>query len=315
MIVLPAVDLREGACVQLVGGAYADERVRIDDPLAAAREWARLGFRRLHVVDLDAATGVGSNAAVVEELVRHGGFDAVQVGGGVRGREAVQRVLDLGAAAAVIGTRGLEDPEWLAEAAAEFPGALVLAADVRGRHVVTRGWAHALPRTIDDVLEDVAGLPLAALMVTAGAPGGADGGRGPAADGGRGGGRHGARVRVGRGGRHAGPAQPRRPRRGGRGGGDGPLHRRARRAPRGRRVRGGTTMPDTRRRPPPGAAPAGTTVVRETRETQIRVRVARGTGAADVDTSEPFLDHMLTRSRATRGSTSRCTRAATSSTT
>ena len=167
MIVLPAVDLREGACVQLVGGAYADERVRLDDPLAAAREWARLGFRRLHVVDLDAATGRGSNAAVVDELVRHGGFEAVQVGGGVRDRDAVRRVLDAGAAAAVIGTRGLEDPEWLAEAAAEFPGALVLAADVRGRQVVSRGWAHALPRTIDDVLEDVAGLPLAALMVTA----------------------------------------------------------------------------------------------------------------------------------------------------
>ena len=167
MIVLPAVDLREGACVQLVGGAYADERVRLDDPLAAAREWARLGFRRLHVVDLDAATGRGSNADLVEEIVRHAGFDAVQVGGGVRDDDAVRRVLDMGATAAVVGTRALEDPEWLAEAAAEFPGALVLAADVRERRVVTRGWAHALPRHVEDVLDDVAGLPLAGLLVTA----------------------------------------------------------------------------------------------------------------------------------------------------
>ena len=167
MIVLPAVDLREGACVQLVGGAYADERVRLDDPLAAAREWARLGFRRLHVVDLDAATGRGSNAAVVEELVRHGGFDAVQVGGGVRDEDAVDRVLALGAAAAVVGTRGVEDPDWLAEAAERFPGALVLAADVRERMVVTRGWERTLPTRVTDLVEALAGVPLAALLVTA----------------------------------------------------------------------------------------------------------------------------------------------------
>jgi len=167
VIVLPAVDLREGACVQLVGGAYADERVRLDDPLAAAREWARLGFRRLHVVDLDAATGRGSNADVVEELVRHGGFDAVQVGGGVRDEDAVDRVLVLGAAAAVVGTRGVEDPDWLAEAAERFPGALVLAADVRERLVVTRGWERTLPKRVTDLVEELAGVPLAGILVTA----------------------------------------------------------------------------------------------------------------------------------------------------
>ena len=167
MIVIPAVDLREGACVQLVGGEYADERVRLDDPLAVARDWSRLGFRRLHVVDLDAATGRGSNAPVVGEILRHADFDAVQVGGGVRDEAAIERLLDQGAAAAVVGTRGLEDPDWLAETAERYPGAIVLAADVRERRVVTRGWAHTLPRLITDVVEELAGLPLAALMVTA----------------------------------------------------------------------------------------------------------------------------------------------------
>lgn len=167
MIVIPAVDLRDGACVQLVGGEYAEERVRLDDPLAVAREWARLGFRRLHVVDLDAATGRGSNAALVDEIVRHSGFDAVQAGGGVRDEDAVERVLDMGAVAAVVGTRGLEDPDWLAETAERFPGQIVLAADVRERRVVTRGWQHALPQLVLDVVEELAGVPLAALMVTA----------------------------------------------------------------------------------------------------------------------------------------------------
>jgi phosphoribosylformimino-5-aminoimidazole carboxamide ribotide isomerase len=167
VIVLPAVDLREGACVQLVGGAYAAERVRLDDPLAAAREWSRLGFRRLHVVDLDAATGRGSNAGVVEELVRHAGFDAVQVGGGVRDEDAVERVLASGAAAAVVGTRGVEDPDWLAASAERYPGALVLAADVRERLVVTRGWERTTARRVTDLVEELAGVPLAGILVTA----------------------------------------------------------------------------------------------------------------------------------------------------
>jgi phosphoribosylformimino-5-aminoimidazole carboxamide ribotide isomerase len=89
------------------------------------------------------------------------------VGGGVRDDDAVERVLDLGAAAAVVGTRGLEDPDWLAEAADRFPGAIVLAADVRERRIVTRGWQQTLPRLITDVVEELAGLPLAGLLVTA----------------------------------------------------------------------------------------------------------------------------------------------------
>ena len=167
MIAIPAVDLREGACVQLVGGEYDAERVRLEDPVAVAREWARLGFRRLHVVDLDAATGRGSNAALVEEIVRDGGVDAVQVGGGVRDEDAVERLLSLGAAAVVVGTRGVEDPDWLAELADRYPGEIVLAADVRERRVVTRGWERTLARHVLDVVEELNDLPLAAVMVTA----------------------------------------------------------------------------------------------------------------------------------------------------
>jgi phosphoribosylformimino-5-aminoimidazole carboxamide ribotide isomerase len=166
MIAIPAVDLREGACVQLVGGAYEEERVRLDDPVAVAREWAHVGFRLLHVVDLDAATGRGTNAAVVEEILRDGAL-AVQVGGGVRTEERVEELLDLGAARVVVGTRALEEPDWLADLAARFPGLLVVAADVRGRQVVTRGWSRTLPGDVLDTVEALGELPLAAVMVTA----------------------------------------------------------------------------------------------------------------------------------------------------
>src|SRR5262245_10813574 len=114
MLAIPAIDLREGACVQLVGGSYADERVRRPDPLAVAREWTRHGFQRLHVVDLDAATGRGSNRRVIADLL-HEGDVSVQVGGGVRDAEQVAELLDEGAEAVVVGTRALEDAEWLAD--------------------------------------------------------------------------------------------------------------------------------------------------------------------------------------------------------
>src|SRR5690606_27615088 len=79
---------------QLVGGAYEQEQVRLEDPVAVARDWARHGFTHLHVVDLDAATGRGSNAAVIEEILRDGQL-VVQVGGGVRSEERVEALLEL----------------------------------------------------------------------------------------------------------------------------------------------------------------------------------------------------------------------------
>ena len=166
MIAIPAVDLRDGACVQLVGGEYAQERVRLEDPVSVARDWADAGFRRLHVVDLDAATGRGENRSIVREIAGLGGIE-VQVGGGVRSADRIEELLDEGAARVVVGTRALEEPVWLMDMAGLFPGILIVAADVRERRIVTRGWARTLPRHIVDAVEEMADLPLAGIMVTA----------------------------------------------------------------------------------------------------------------------------------------------------
>jgi phosphoribosylformimino-5-aminoimidazole carboxamide ribotide isomerase len=166
MIVMPAVDLRDGACVQLVGGAYDDERLRLPDPVAVARSWRQRGFKHLHVVDLDAATGRGSNDRIVTELLSAGNAD-VQVGGGVRSADRLETLFELGASRVVTGTRALEEPEWLAEIAARRPGAVVAAVDVRGRSAVVRGWADRLDDDLFDVLRRLAALPLAAILVTA----------------------------------------------------------------------------------------------------------------------------------------------------
>lgn len=166
MLAIPAVDLREGHVVQLVGGAYDREQVRLDDPRFVAHQWAAAGFARLHVVDLDAATGRGSNRDAVTQLLFDGAA-ALQVGGGVRTDEDVVSLLDAGAEAVVLGTRALEDLDWLADVSERHPGRCILAADVRERKVTTRGWAKTLSRDVLQVIDDVSSLPLAGLLVTA----------------------------------------------------------------------------------------------------------------------------------------------------
>lgn len=166
MLAIPAIDLRDAHCVQLIGGDYAREAVRLDDPVGVARQWAAAGFSRLHVVDLDAATGGGDNHDTIRELLRAPRVPT-QVGGGVREEEDITAWLDEGVDWVVVGTRGVEDPTWLAEQAALAPGRLILAADVKERQVVTRGWAHSTSRTVDDLLGDLAGIPLAGVLVTA----------------------------------------------------------------------------------------------------------------------------------------------------
>ena len=166
MIAIPAVDLRDGACVQLVGGSYKEERVRLENPVEVARSWGHMGFSRLHVVDLDAATGRGSNLPYVRTILESVDVP-VQVGGGVRSGDLVEELLEAGAANVIVGTRALEEMEWLAGLSADHPGEIIVACDVRERRVTTRGWSQTLPVDILDVVEELNGLPLGGLLVTA----------------------------------------------------------------------------------------------------------------------------------------------------
>ncbi len=166
MLAIPAIDLRDGHCVQLVGGDYTKEAVRLDEPLRVAQQWVAAGFTRLHLVDLDAATGRGNNRDLLREIITRSGVPA-QVGGGVRSEDAVTALLDDGADRVVIGTRGVEDQEWLAEQAERFPQRIVLAADVNGRKIVTRGWVKETALDVLDFIRELEHLPLAGLLVTA----------------------------------------------------------------------------------------------------------------------------------------------------
>ena len=166
MIAIPALDLRGGACVQLAAGSYDEELIRIPDPVGVAVAWRQYGFRHLHVVDLDGVAGRGNNDAGIQAIL--GATDVeVQVGGGIRSQELIERCLNEGAQRVVIGTRALEDPEWLAEMSTIFPGSIVVAADVRDRKILSHGWTRTHPKLVLDLVQDLNGLPLAGVLVTA----------------------------------------------------------------------------------------------------------------------------------------------------
>lgn len=166
MQVIPAIDLRDGACVQLVGGSYDEERVRIEDPVAVAQRWTRLGFSRIHLVDLDAATGRGSNCEIVREILEVTPA-LIQCGGGVREIETIDELLSAGASEVVVGTRAVEDPAWLEEAVARYPNRIIVAADTSARRILSRGWSQTNSRDVIDFVDELATLPLAAVLVTA----------------------------------------------------------------------------------------------------------------------------------------------------
>lgn len=166
MKAIPAVDLRDGCCVQLVGGSYAEERVRLDDPVAVAQHWSDIGFTTLHVVDLDAALGQGDNVGPIARILALPGLE-VTIGGGVRTADQIDALLEAGASRIVVGTRAIEDPEWLESVANRFPRRLIVAADVRGREIVTRGWTTSGGIEVEPYLMLLEMVPLAGVLVTA----------------------------------------------------------------------------------------------------------------------------------------------------
>lgn len=141
MLLIPAIDLRNGHCVQLRQGAPETAAVYSNDPSAMARRWTRAGARRLHVVDLDGAfAGRPTNQRLVADIVAAAGSVPVQVGGGVRSLDAAAAYFDVGASNVIVGTRAIEEPEFLTTLCARWPGRVILGLDGRDGKAATRGW-------------------------------------------------------------------------------------------------------------------------------------------------------------------------------
>lgn len=162
LLAIPSMEIRGGACAEPRGRPRDGSST--SDPFATARAWAAAGFRRIHVRDLDAAAGRGSNSNLLEDMARDGAAE-LQIDAAIQSADEIQRFLDAGAAQVVLGPRGLEEPEWMAGVTASYPGLLVLETDVRERRVVTRGWVRNLPFDIFDLVDELASLPLGGLLV------------------------------------------------------------------------------------------------------------------------------------------------------
>ena len=142
MLLIPAIDLKGGQCVQLRQGIMESATVYSADPGAMARHWVESGARRLHVVDLDGAfAGRPVNRAAVHRIVEAAGTVPVQVGGGIRDLDTARSYLDVGVRQVITGTKAIEDPDFLAALADAFPGRVVLGLDARDGRLATRGWA------------------------------------------------------------------------------------------------------------------------------------------------------------------------------
>jgi phosphoribosylformimino-5-aminoimidazole carboxamide ribotide isomerase len=166
MLILPAIDIRNGTCVRLRQGDYSRETIYADSPAAMAKHWEQQGAEFLHIVDLDGAKeGQPANFPLVSSIVKSVHIP-IEAGGGIRSQETIQLYLDAGVNRLVIGTLALKEADWFREMCRKFPGRLVLGIDGRNGLVAAEGWLETSQILAADLAKQYAGLPLAALVYT-----------------------------------------------------------------------------------------------------------------------------------------------------
>ncbi|MFC3614846.1 HisA/HisF-related TIM barrel protein [Lutimaribacter marinistellae] len=165
MMIYPTMELQRGRCVTLDKGRLDRAMLWHVDPVETARGWAAAGASWMHVTDFDALEGQDTNDALVEEIIRAAGIP-VQLAGGMRSLEAVERWIDKGAGRVVIGTLAARDPELVKQLAKYYPDQIVLAVDVWQGRVMTEGWRAHGAFTPEGFIAAFADSPLAAIVVT-----------------------------------------------------------------------------------------------------------------------------------------------------
>lgn len=142
MLIIPAIDLKDGACVRLKQGLMDDSTVYGNDPVEMAARWVKAGCRRLHLVDLNGAfEGEPVNGEAVTAIAKAYPDLPIQIGGGIRSLHTIERYLDAGVSYVIIGTKAVKEPEFVAEACREFEGRVIVGLDAKDGRVATDGWA------------------------------------------------------------------------------------------------------------------------------------------------------------------------------
>ncbi len=152
MLIIPAIDLKDGKCVRLRQGRMEDETVFSDDPVAVAAQWVEQGARRLHIVDLNGAfAGEPVNAGVVHEIAEAFPDLPIQIGGGIRDEDTIQTYLTAGVEYVIIGTKAVNQPHFVNDICAEFPGHIIVGLDAKDGKVAIDGWSKLSKHDVIDM--------------------------------------------------------------------------------------------------------------------------------------------------------------------
>ncbi len=168
MLIIPAIDLKDGRCVRLQQGDMNSATVFGDDPVAMAKHWAAQGARRLHIVDLNGAVaGRPKNEKVIREMIKSvGAAMPIQLGGGIRDLDTIESYLDAGVAYVIIGTAAVKNPGFLSDASYAFPGHIVAGLDAKDGKVAVEGWSKMTGHDVVDLAKKYEDFGIEALVYT-----------------------------------------------------------------------------------------------------------------------------------------------------
>ena len=168
MLIIPAIDLKDGQCVRLRQGVMENATVFSENPAAMAQHWLDQGARRLHLVDLNGAfAGKPKNEAAVRSIVETVGLDVpVQLGGGIRDLETIERYLDIGVTYVIIGTAAVKTPGFLHDACDAFPGHIMVGLDAKAGKVAVDGWSKVTGHDVLDLAQRFEGYGVEAIIYT-----------------------------------------------------------------------------------------------------------------------------------------------------
>jgi len=167
MLIIPAIDLKDGECVRLKQGVMEDSTVFSDDPVAMARRWVEAGCRRLHLVDLNGAfAGKPVNGDVVKDIAKDQPNLPIQIGGGIRSEDSIEAYLQAGVDFVIIGTQAVKQPEFVGSACKAFPGKIIVGIDAKDGLVATEGWAEVSSVQATDLAKQFANDGVSAIVYT-----------------------------------------------------------------------------------------------------------------------------------------------------
>lgn len=167
MLLIPAIDLKDGKCVRLRQGRMEEDTVYSDDPVAMAQHWVKAGARRLHIVDLNGAIqGKPVNTSVIRRIAESLPEVPIQIGGGIRNEDTIQDYLDVGVHYVIIGTKAVTTPHFVSDMCMEFPGHIIVGLDVRDGKLAIEGWSKLSHHNVIDLAQRLEQEGVAAIIHT-----------------------------------------------------------------------------------------------------------------------------------------------------